>query len=118
MNCFIIKREEISFLDTGWGNGYISLPSFHPLYKKNYQQINESNYQLPHGNWTCANYFKDFNSKFKIQVLKNSNINDLDWILGFDTAHLGDNKKKWSKKNVLNETLRIFDFYSNIENFI
>jgi hypothetical protein len=120
MNYFVCKTSKLLSLETGWGNGYISLPPSHPLYEKHYNNINDNDeYFIPHGLWTYSNYFSSFNKNHISLIYFNDiEINDKDWILGFDTSHLGDNPKNWNKNKVIKETLITFDFYSKIENFI
>ncbi len=86
---FLIQNKTSEFFVTGhmfhhgWGNGYVGLPLWHPYYKMEYEF-------LPidcHGGLTFGELDED---------------EDL-WVIGFDTAHWGDNKTEWSKERVQKE---------------
>jgi hypothetical protein len=74
----------------GWGNGYVVIPSTHPLFKENvdYDSFDELNV---HGGVTYYNYIK--NSDGVCEGLK----------IGFDTSHYGDNSSNCSEQYVINE---------------
>ena len=67
----------------GWGNGYVGLPSWHPYYKIDYNEIPID----CHGGLTYGHLDED---------------DDL-WVIGFDTAHSDDDKIKWPKERVQEE---------------
>ena len=73
----------------GWGNGYVGIPSWHPYYKMDYNEIPIE----CHGGLTYGNIDED---------------EDL-WVIGFDTCHLDDNKTKCSKKFVKENCLHIIE---------
>lgn len=89
MKELIITLKEITWLsrdymmDFGWGNGYVDLPPEHPQYKVHYDDIPV----IIHGGLTYSD-------------MVNGN-----WRVGFDTAHYGDTLEKWSKWDVLIETM-------------
>ncbi len=74
---------------TGWGRGYVGLPFWHPCYKVHYDNIPVK----IHGGLTFSEWDED---------------EDL-WVIGFDTAHSGDNKDKNNYEYVLNETYYLLD---------
>lgn len=84
MNEFIVSSYVIQH---GWGNGYVGLPPWHPYYKMDYDNIPVS----CHGGLTYAGL--DDDEKL--------------WVIGFDTAHSGDDKYKWPKQMVLSECQHI-----------
>ena len=89
----IVKSEMNTYLEKGWGNGYVRIPEGHPYYEKNYEDIPVS----VHGGLTFSNHIFD-NGKY---------FSDGYWV-GFDTAHYGDTKEKWTMENVLQETIHLF----------
>jgi hypothetical protein len=88
-------------MDHGWGNGYVVIPPGHPLHGKGYTEINE--HIIIHGGLTHSGYV--FNG-FWWQNLP-YNAHPEGWVVGFDTAHYGDNIKIWSKEAVIMETGRL-----------
>lgn len=82
----------------GWGNGYVCIPKGHPLHGKDYDDIDVA----VHYGLTFAAAAKDISNWPEIpKGCKTS------WVVGFDTAHLGDNKEKWTEKAVEAETIRL-----------
>ena len=92
MNDFVCLSFKI---ERGWGNGYIGLPSWHPYYKIDYDSIPVS----CHGGLTFGQLDED---------------EDL-WVIGFDTAHSGDNKIRWSKSAVEKECKHIEEQCTNVK---
>ena len=82
-------------IEHGWGNGYVGVPSWHPFYKMDYDNIPVS----CHGGLTYANLDED---------------EDL-WVIGFDTAHSGDNEYNWSKDMVKLECENIVEQCMNVK---
>jgi hypothetical protein len=71
----------------GWGNGYVGLPKWHPLYGIHYDDINIS----CHGGLTYSELDED---------------EDL-WLIGFDTHHYGDDINTCNFEYVKNETYNL-----------
>ena len=97
---FVKENTWLSSLDVGWGNGYVIIPKGHPLHGKGYDDIDVS----VHGGLTFSGPVNELdNSKeggwFEIKPKDKDG-----WVIGFDTAHYGDNKMNWSKERVLKET--------------
>ena len=86
MDDFVIKDFVISH---GWGNGYVGIPSWHPYYKMDYNEIPID----CHCGLTWSSLDEDENL----------------WVIGFDTSHSDDNKKNCSKKFVKENCLHIID---------
>lgn len=76
-------------LEHGWGNGYVALPSTHPFYGLNYDEIDE--HVDVHGGLT---YSKSYTHE-----------NEMYWLIGFDTMHGFDDPIRSDKEFVINETL-------------
>ena len=92
MNDMVFGDLVISY---GWGYGYIGIPSWHPYYKMEYDNIPVS----CHGGLTYGNLDEDENL----------------WVIGFDTCHSGDNGIKWSKDAVRIECEDIVDQCMNVK---
>ena len=96
------------YFDFGWGNGYVLLPHNHPFYGKHYDDIGVG----VHGGLTFSDYFDADhflewigNREFDGDVtLENYKKFDNWWMIGFDTAHAGDNLSTCSKEYVISET--------------
>ena len=84
-------------METGWGNGYVLLPKGHPCYGMDYDSIHNKYDIDVHYGLTFAGSASNFDWK---EIRKE----DKDkWMIGFDTAHYGDNLKKWPKEAVQKE---------------
>jgi len=92
-----LNRE--SFMDFGWGNGYVVIPKGHKLHGKSYSEIHELLPNLEvNGGLTFSSSVDDLKwEEFPIGT-------EGDWIVGFDTAHAWDTLDRWSKDAVLRET--------------
>lgn len=71
-------------LNGGWGNGYVGLPHWHPLFNIHYDEIEDI---YVHGGLTYSDYYDD---------TKNL------WVIGFDTNHY--NSLSYTYDRVLEET--------------
>ena len=89
----IVKSERNPYLEKGWGNGYVRIPEGHPYYGKHYEDIPVD----VHGSLTFSNHIFG----------KDEYFSDGYWV-GFDTAHYGDTKERWSIHAVMFETLYLF----------
>jgi len=94
--------------DFGWGNGYVLLPHNHPFYGKHYDDIGV----VAHGGLTFSDYLmlnhflewigdREFDGDVTLENYKKF---DKWWMIGFDTAHAGDDSYVCSKEFVINET--------------
>lgn len=87
-----------SVMDFGWGCGYVVIPKGCILNGRSYDEINE--HIDVHGGLTYARSGEKslgfgFNS---------CDINDEDWVVGFDTSHWGDSLREHNERYVLSET--------------
>ena len=71
------------------GNGYVALPSTHPFYGLNYDEIDE--HVNVHGGLTYSESYVHENETY--------------WLIGFDTMHVFDDQIRSDKEFVINETL-------------
>lgn len=99
-------EQNIEIISCGEANGYVAVPPEHPLHGKGYDDI----YGIEvHGGLTFSGRI-DFTTIPMEDVTFISDTKDVPsdwWIFGFDTMHFGDNKVKWSKERVKEETLRL-----------
>ena len=75
----------------GWGNGYVALPSTHPFYGLDYDEIDQ--HVDVHGGLTYSQSYVHENETY--------------WLIGFDTMHGFDNPEHSNKEYVINETLNL-----------
>lgn len=122
VKCFCIEYPQTNqsfYIERGWGNGYLAFDRTHPLYGKSYDEINISHHIQAHGGWT---YSQIAGNHFLKNVITIENeelqISADDWIIGFDTVHLGDNLVTCSKNYVINHIKDLKKYYSKLENFI
>lgn len=103
-----IERKHLDLpFGLGWGNGYVLLPKDHPWYGIDYDDIDVNIHGgLTFGTKFESDYFLDWikdNELFGDVNRDNYERFDKYWILGFDTAHLGDNLLTCSKLFVIRE---------------
>lgn len=79
-------RIHSKFLESGWGNGYVSLPKGHPLFGLEYDTIHDQYDIQIHGGLTYSKLDED------------------KWVIGFDTAHYQDTLINWPESSVKRET--------------
>ena len=83
-----------NFMPHGWGNGYVLIPIGHPLHGVQYDAINVD----VHGGLT-------FSALAEPDCWDELLPEDYGkWIVGFDTAHCGDDLSRWPKEAVQAET--------------
>lgn len=101
---FIIETHNRLY-HRGWGNGYVLVQKGHPLHGLHYDEIHEQYPELDvHGGLT----FSEFGSKVKdFDWDIPFTIDDDDYVIGFDTAHYGDDINKWSKDAVMHEAKKL-----------
>jgi len=90
-------------IDVGWGNGYVCIPNGHPMYGVPYDDIPVD----VHGGLTFSNYSNEIDWP---EVPKGDF-----WVVGFDCAHLGDNKSNWPESRVLSETQQLEQQLTNLK---
>jgi hypothetical protein len=95
------ENYAINGINRGLYNGYVSLNADHPFYGKHYDEINAilatAGFHI-HGGLTYSGDACEFGLK------------NLDWVIGFDTAHADDTAEKWTKENTLKEIDKLFTF--------
>jgi hypothetical protein len=126
VNYFFIPKVENEHythsFERGWGNGYLVFKKGHPLYKKEYDEINSNeSYPYAHGSWTFSTLHSSLSKKFNESVFFDGqpfSFEEDDWIIGFDTAHLDDSEINWPKDAVISHTKELASFFEKEENFI
>ena len=96
-NTWLNWDNHIVNIKHGWGNGYVVIPKGHPAYNINYDEI----FVDVHGGLTFSNNVDSLN-KEDFPELTNEMTGC--WVVGFDTAHFGDNLENWPKERVIDET--------------
>jgi hypothetical protein len=98
----------------GWGNGYVLLPHNHPLYGKNYNDIDVVDI---HGGLTFSESFDikrfpewiaDLEIDGDVTRENYEKFNNY-WMIGFDTAHHGDDLNICPKSYVANEAYELLE---------
>lgn len=100
-----LLKEYPSILTFGWGNGYVLLPTNHPLHGIPYDDIHGIRV---HGGLTYGRFFNSESFSEWIEGLEidgdltRDNYKNLDgyWMIGFDTNHYGDDIETCSKEYV------------------
>jgi hypothetical protein len=91
-----------SFMDFGWGNGYVVIPKGHVLNGKSYDEIHELIPNLKvNGGLTFSDTADTMTWK---EIPKGS---EGGWVIGFDTAHSWDKLENWSQEQVMLEVLNL-----------
>lgn len=101
-------------ISRGWGNGYVTLDKTHPLFGKSYDDI-DAHVNI-HGGLTFTKYITD--ETIKHFTPPNTGIKEIDecrlttddigkWLVGFDTAHFGDNEENWTVEKVFEEAKKL-----------
>lgn len=98
MKCFVRRGMHHAVIKCGWGNGYVVIPPNHPCHGKDYDDIPVS----VHGGLTYSVSISAENLSFD-PCLDNSDIGS--WLVGFDTAHAGDNPEEHWRDYVERQTL-------------
>ena len=102
MKAFIKENRWLrrsSFMDFGWGNGYVVIPKGHPLHGKDYNTIHDLMPKLEvNGGLTFADSVSNLNTWEEIPKGYKGG-----WVVGFDTAHSYDTLEIWSKEKVMEE---------------
>jgi hypothetical protein len=108
MKAFVKENTHLSreYNDFGWGNGYVAIPEGHPCHGLGYDEIHarydiDVHYGLTYASSAGTNSYLEANVE---------GINPTDWIVGFDTAHLGDGLDRWpNEASVMHEANHLKD---------
>jgi hypothetical protein len=95
------RPAHFSMVGAGWGNGYIAVPPGHPWHGKDYDEIDCD----VHGGLT----FGEFAPQIYGWDDSHKSIPENYYVLGFDTAHYGDNSETCDESFVLQEVENLKD---------
>lgn len=110
LKTFVIEIQ-IKIINTGWGSGYVLIPPNHKAYGLSMDDLNTI--IDVHGGITFHQPVKSLtNDRWWFHFDRNKYINH--YLLGFDTAHYGDNLENWSKEHVIEETKKLVKQLNNI----
>lgn len=101
---WFVRKSDIDFCETGWGNGYVLLPPDHEYFGKSYDEIN--NHVDVHYGLTYGGLVNDKMIDFWQELTKED---EGMWCIGFDTAHYEDTLLTWPKEAVEKEAEQLFD---------
>lgn len=106
---FVLKSHLEGYNHCGWGNGYVALPKGHPCFGMDYDAIH-SKYQIE------VHYGLTWARLQNAEGLRNApeEVKDM-WVVGFDTAHLGDSLENWpTESSVMFEAMRLKEQLENL----
>lgn len=104
-------RSNIPGIEFGWGNGYGAVTKDHPLYGKNYQEVEEE-FEVHGGLTFSGGGILGFHEDIREWVTEKPVNTDL-WIFGFDTGHWGDNERRCTKNYVIGQTKSLIQQLEN-----
>lgn len=104
---FLIKNTWMQW-EAGYANGYVAVPENHPLYGKDYYDLDGIHV---HGGLTYSGKMVPYTHDFE---LLDGELPQEYWCFGFDTAHWGDNLDDCDREFCINEVTRL---QTQIENY-
>ena len=100
---FFAKEGPFYGMNRGWGNGYVCIPEGHPMHGMGYDEIHQAYDIDVNGDLTFSESAANL-THWGLPEL----VVPTDWIIGFDTAHYGDDREKWpDEQSVLREAARL-----------
>lgn len=106
----LVKYPSFNPTMRGRYNGYVILGKDHPF--DGARDI-IGNYDV-HGGITFANKLKDFNLDPYPELWAYAD----NWVVGFDTAHCGDNAENWSLERTIDETIKLSQLMNKVEEYM
>lgn len=106
----LVKYPSFDPTMRGRYNGYVILGKNHPF--SGTRDI-IGNYDV-HGGITFANKLKDFNIDPYPELWAYAD----NWVVGFDTAHTGDNAENWGLDKTVDETIKLLQLMNKVEDYI
>lgn len=103
-------------MDCGYANGYVAIPTDHPLYEKSYDEAYEAGITV-HGGLTYSDSIVNILSDFDLWGVEwlDGEIPEDYWVFGFDTIHGGDTLAFWNRERCIEETKRLKEQFENYE---
>lgn len=106
----LVKYPSFDPTMRGRYNGYVILGKTHPF---NGTRDIIGNYDV-HGGITFANKLKDFNIDPYPELWAYAD----NWVVGFDTAHAGDNAENWGLDKTVDETIKLSQLMNKVDDYI
>ena len=106
----LVKYPSFDPTMRGRYNGYVILGKNHPF---DGERDIIGNYDV-HGGITFANKLKDFNIEPYPELWAYAD----NWVVGFDTAHAGDNAENWDLEKTVNETIKLSQLMNKVGDYI
>ena len=102
-------------MDCGYANGYVAIPTDHPLYGKSYDEAYEAGITA-HGGLTYSDSIVNVLSNFDLWGVDwlDGEVPEDYWVFGFDTMHVGDTLDFWNRNRCMEE---INNLKSQFENY-
>ena len=102
-------------LDCGYANGYVAIPTDHPLYGKSHDEAYDAGI-IAHGGLTYSDSIVNVLSNFDLWGVDwlDGEVPEDYWVLGFDTMHSGDTLDFWNLNRCMEE---INNLKSQLENY-
>lgn len=130
-----LRTDEWMPIDCGYANGYVAIPPGHPCYGKSSLQLEDENEIHIHGGITYSSpvvYGEEYNGMKVNPIYINTRaivfvdaeyvngnadaVPDDWWVIGFDTCHFGDSMLRWTRNEVIKETLNLKSQLEEIAN--
>lgn len=104
-------------MDCGYANGYVAIPTNHPLYGKSYDEAYEAGITA-HGGLTYSDSIVNVLSNFDLWGIDwlDGEVPEDYWVFGFDTMHAGDTLDFWNCEKCIEETKRLKEQFENWKN--
>jgi hypothetical protein len=100
------NKEFIKVCNTGWGCGYVMIPTTHPIVIKWINSKNDDNYTG----------YLSIDADQEITYTEEKSVNGIDYIvIGFDTAHSYNNIDNCGFDYVFNETIKLQNLIDNFK---
>lgn len=106
----LVKYPSFDPTMRGRYNGYVILGKNHPF---DGERDIIGNYDV-HGGITFANKLKDFNIDPYPELWAYAD----NWVVGFDTAHAGDNALDWDLDKTVDETIKLSQLMNKVGDYI
>lgn len=101
-------------MDCGYANGYVAIPTDHPLYGKSYDEAYEAGITA-HGGLTCSDSIVNVLSNFDLLGVDwlDGEVPEDYWVFGFDTMHWEDTLNNWPRERCIEETNKLKSILEN-----
>ena len=113
-NDFVREACKKFGMDCGYANGYVAIPTDHPLYGKSYDAAYEAGITA-HGGLTYSDSIVNVLSNFDLQGVDwlDGEVPEEYWVFGFDTMHWEDTLNNWPRERCIEETNKLKSILEN-----